>query len=74
MRDKCSYVHMRDKCSYIILNASISYNDGYRRKKVSSSQMIDLFSLYFIFHFHFLFIFSIFRTARVRDRSNWSQY
>jgi len=36
------------------------------RGSLSSSQTVDLVSLYFIFHFHFLFIlfsyFSIFRT------------
>ena len=43
--------------------------------RLSSSQTVDLGSLYFIFHFHFLFVlsyFSIFRTARVRVRSDWS--
>ena len=37
-----------------------------KRGVISSSQMVDLVSFYFIFHFHFLFIFfsyfSIFRT------------
>ena len=41
---------------------------------MSSSQMVDLDSLYFIFYFYFYFVlfsyFSIFRTARVRVRSD----
>ena len=42
--------------------------------RVSSSQTVDLGSLYFIFHFHFILFsyFSIFRTARDRVRSDWS--
>ena len=43
---------------------------------VSSLQTVDLVPLYFIFHFHFHLIlfsyFSIFRTVRVRVRSDWS--
>jgi len=43
---------------------------------MSSSQIVDLVFLYLIFHFHFIFVlfsyFSIFRTARVRVRSDWS--
>ena len=46
------------------------------RPIVSSSQMVNLVSLYFIFHFYFYFVlfsyFSIFRTARVRVRSDLS--
>jgi len=41
-----------------------------------SSQIVNLGSFYFIFYFYFIFIlfpyFSIFRTARVRVRSDWS--
>ena len=43
---------------------------------ISSSQIVDLVSLYFIYYFHFHFVlfsyFSIFRTARVRVRSDLS--
>ena len=43
---------------------------------VSSSQMVNLVSFYFIFYFYFIFVlfsyFSIFRTARVMVRSDWS--
>ena len=41
-------------------------------KPMSSSQMVDLVFLYFIFHFVLFSYFSIFRTARVRVRSDWS--
>jgi len=39
---------------------------------VSNSQTVDLVFFYFIFHFHFVLFsyFSIFRTARVRVRSD----
>ena len=46
------------------------------RPIVSSSQTVDLVSLYFIFYFYFYFVlfsyFSIFRTARIRVRSDLS--
>ena len=63
----------------LVISSEFARKQGFKLKRIdrpilSSSQIVDLVFLYFIFHFHFHFVlFLIFRTVRIRVRSDWSQ-
>ena len=50
-------MYVRDGCSYVVLNASISYNDGYGRERGQlENHVIKLLEIDFIIFFFIRYI------------------